>query len=172
MFHNKRKIIAMCVGLLTLIAAVDSGAQGVSGRPVKVLSGDRLLLMADDNTTYRIALAGIAAPPPEDRWGAAAQRHLGMLVLGRVVRVEFVGHAAQSEELPGKVLLGGADINLRMIQASLARHLPTGQAKTDRIAYAEAEQRARKAQQGIWRPKPPTDRSRRIPGGPVPQLNR
>ena len=176
MFHVNIRLPGRNQVLLLLLALTcgDGLAQTVSGRPLQILSGDRLLLMSQDNNLYRIVLAGIEAPPPESRWGAAAKRHLSTLVLGRVVSVESARLRPGTDELPARVLLGGADINLRMLQAGLARHKPGDRPADRRDGYAAAEQQARDAGQGIWSQQPTADRafSRRIPGGPVPRLGK
>jgi len=177
LFHGMQKKLGLSLGcclLLVFSHAESREVQSVFGRPLKILSGDRLLLTGEDNTLYRIRLSGIEAPSPDSRWGAAAKRHLGTLVLGRVVRVEFVRWQEGVGSLPAKVLLGGADVNLRLIQAGLARHTPSGQPATERTGYAEAERRARHKRQGIWSQDRTTHRprARQIPGGPIPRLGK
>ena len=135
--------------LLLYFSLPGSSAESLSGQPLRVLSGDRLVLLGSDGRQYRIRLQGITTDPPNQYWGAAAKRYLSTLVLGRFLTVRY---RIQDPDgyLRATLLHGGADMNRRLIQSGLARHDPAGQSTAERISYADAEQKAKRSRQGIW----------------------
>ncbi len=154
--------------LLLIFSLPGDGTESLSGRPLRVLSGDRLVLLGNDGSQYRIRLKGISADPPNEYWGAAAKRYLTTLVMGRFLTVQYQSQGSDGDLL-AKLLHGGADMNRRLIQAGLARHNPAGQTSVERISYAAAEQEARRSRQGVWsRANSEVEkRGRSMPGGPL-----
>jgi len=162
--------VILCGLLLTTFQS--AAANGIlSGRPAQIVSGNELILMANNGTVQRIKLIGIDTEPPNLPWGATARRHLQSLVMGRSVTI-FFGSKDQTGRVFGVLRHGGANINMRLISAGLARFNPTGLSPTDAEAYAAAEQEARRAGLGIWGSEKGglRSQSRRVPGGPLFRL--
>ena len=67
--------------------------------------------------------------------------------------------------LLGKLSHGGADVNIRLIQAGLTFHDPRGQTEADLIRYADAQRKAQALGLGIWKPQKRQPRVQNLPGG-------
>ncbi len=154
--------------LLSATTGTAFEQEAMSGRPTQVLSGERLILLGDDGKSYRVRLSGIITPPPNQGWGAAARRHLSALVMGRSITV-YYRPARPGEEIRGHLFHGGSDVNIRLLQAGLARFDPSDLPEETAGAYAEAEHMARQSGAGIWRATPGAGIPgyRTIPGGPL-----
>ena len=135
-----------------------------SGRPTQLLSGDRLIFLTEKGTRYRVKLLGIEAPPPKKALGAQAQRYLGSLIMGRFLTLKR-GSIDAEGFLVGKLSHGGADVNIRLIQAGLAVHDPLGQTEADLVRYADAQRKAQALRLGIWKPQKRQPRVQYLPGG-------
>jgi endonuclease YncB( thermonuclease family) len=153
--------------LLWVVATLPALAeQRLHGRPAQILGGNELLLIAEDGGHHRIRLMGTGIPQPQQRWGAAAGRHLRMLVMGKPVQFLYPPQHATGW-LAGRLLHGGVDINRRLLAAGLVRFDPAP-ALSPQIAddYRSAERAARQKGLGIWRGNsevPPAARQR-LPG--------
>ncbi len=154
------------LGLCCLLPSAQvTGASTVhAGQPTQLLSGDRLIFLTEEGKRYRVKLMGIEAPTPKEALGAQAQRYLGSLVMGRFLTLTH-GSIDAEGFLVGKLSHGGADVNIRLIQAGLAVHDPRGQTETDLIRYADAQRKAQKLRLGIWKPQARQPRVRNLPGG-------
>ena len=60
------------------------------------------------------------APESEQPFGTRSQQHLGALVFGRSITVDDDERDRYAHTL-GRVLVNGQDVNLRQVQAGLAR---------------------------------------------------
>ncbi len=79
-----------------------------------------------------------------------SRRHLHMLLAGKFISV-FYRTLSPSGDVLGQVFHGGTDINLRMIEAGMARvnseaRLPPGVL----LKYQNAERVAQARKQGLW----------------------
>lgn len=133
--------------LLLLTQAVV--AETISGRPSRIISGDKLVLTTGDNQHLDIQLLGIQAPPLKSRWGRAARKRLSSLIAGRPVFVEYHIRNRWGHPL-GKVLLGNSDISLRLLESGLAIHKPDFQTLIDNNLYSQAMRKAKGLRLGIW----------------------
>jgi len=143
-------------------------AASISGRTLQVLSGDRLILQGSDGGRYNVRLAGVESPPPDQRWGVAARRYLGTLIMGRSINLTYERQSPGREQF-GRIWHGGSDVNIRLLQAGLAHYRPAGLSEADQHHYAAAQQQAMNSRQGLWsEAKGKTTAGRRsIPGGPL-----
>lgn len=133
--------------LLLLTQAVV--AETISGRPSRIISGDKLVLTTSDNQHLDIQLLGIQAPPLKSRWGRAARKQLSSLIAGRPVVVEYRIRNRWGHPL-GKVLLGNSDVSLRLLEAGLGTHKPDFQTLRDNNLYSKAIRKAKRLRLGIW----------------------
>jgi len=143
----KRRHLLILISLLLL--AQEVVAASLSGRPSRIISGDKLVLTTDDNQHIQIQLVGIQAPPLSTPLGRAARKRLSTLVAGKPVTVEFRIRDRWGHPL-GKVLLGDSDINLQLLSTGLAIHKPDFQTVLDNSLYSQTTQRAKKLRLGIW----------------------
>ena len=113
-------------------------------------SGDQLTIIDTGNALHRVRLAGIRAPDPDQPFGKDARTHLSALLLGRFAIVHYRRRDGAGRVI-GKVTYGGTDVNLRQIQAGLARFHPDHDLDAgDLKAYQQAEARARGTGLGLW----------------------
>ncbi|MCP4126482.1 MAG: thermonuclease family protein [Gammaproteobacteria bacterium] len=134
---------------LLLLLTQTVAAETISGRPSRIISGDKLVLTTGDNQHLDIQLLGIQAPPLKSRWGRAARKRLSSLIAGRPVTVEYQIRNRWGHPL-GKVLLGGSDVSLRLLEAGLATHKPDFQTLRDNSQYSKAVRKAKRLRLGIW----------------------
>jgi endonuclease YncB( thermonuclease family) len=147
----------------TLAAVADT----LSGRVVRVVDGDTLILLVagagGQQTQERIRLAAVDAPERGQPWGEKAKQALAAHVFGRDVMVEWT-RRDRFGRVVGKVIDGGQDVNLAMIRDGMARwfrRFAAEQSAADRKLYEEAENRARLGRVGLWseeNPTPPAER--------------
>jgi len=143
---NGKQITFMILLLLLTHAVV---AETISGRPSRIITGDKLVLTTGDNQHIDIQLLGIKAPPLKSRWGRAARKQLSSLIAGRPVSVEYHIRNRWGQPL-GKVLLADSDINLRLLEAGLAIHKPDFQTLIDNNLYSQTMRKAKSLRLGIW----------------------
>ncbi len=142
--------VAICC-LALLFGTTSALGLTLSGRVFRVTSGDQLTIIDTANALHRVRLAGIRAPEPNQPFGGDARKHLRALLLGRFAIVHYRRRDG-ARRIIGKVTYGGADVNLRQIQAGLARFQPDHDlVDGDRRRYRQAEEQARGAGLGIWR---------------------
>ena len=135
--------------LLLLLLIQTACAETISGRPSRIISGDKLVLTTTDNRHLEVQLLGIQAPALKTKMGRAARKQLSTLVAGRPVTIEYQIRNRWGHPL-GRVLLGDTDINLRLVEAGLAMHKPDFQTLRDNNLYSQAMQKAKKFGFGIW----------------------
>lgn len=142
--------------------ANTSAADTLNGRVVGVSDGDTVTVLDDTNTQWKIRLLGIDAPEKKQAFGNRSKQSLSALVFNRQVVVEY-GKKDKYGRTVGKILVGGVDANLEQVKAGMAWHYKKyqrEQSEADRIAYAQAEDRARAGKVGLWldlEPAPPWD---------------
>jgi endonuclease YncB( thermonuclease family) len=129
---HKKTLTALLGTLMTFsIQAAD-----LSGRIVNVYSGQELTIITATGGRHPIRLNGIRLPDEPIRQQAAHSR-LNGLVAGRFTLFQHSGQR-QNGQLMGKLLLGGADINLRLLKEGLVKLDTTTLELKDKILY-EAE---------------------------------
>ena len=143
----KQLLIAIC----SLVLALSTEASELTGKVVSVSDGDTLRVLADDQQ-IKIRLGGIDAPGSDQPFGQASKRYLAEAVAGQPVVVEFEKKDRYGRVI-GKVLLDGADMSLRQVEAGYAwwyEYYKRDQAEMDQRAYSAAEHRARNSRLGLW----------------------
>jgi len=138
--------------LLALLWVLPAPAATLTGRVVRVVDGDTLVLLSEGGAQHRTRLAGIDAPERGQPYGHKSTEHLSQLVAGRFVVVDWQNRDGCGR-IVGKVLLAGEDVCLEQVEAGLAwhyKHYQHEQAPRDRELYSKAEDEAREAQRGLW----------------------
>ncbi len=143
----QKKLFLLFIAIILLTQEISAAT--LSGRPSRIISGDRLMLTIANNRHIQVQLMGIQAPPLNTRLGRAARKRLSTLVAGHPVTVEYQTMNNQGQPL-GKVLLGNSDINLRLLSEGLAIHQPNSQSALDNDLYSKAMQQAKELKRGIW----------------------
>lgn len=143
------RLLCLFVLLCGLFNQSHSQAADLSGQVVAVPSAKQIILQTDQGRRLRITLIGITTPADRGTWADIGKRHLHMLLAGRFVTVEAVTHSPGGVIL-GRVLHGGADIGLRLLQSGLAEAAASNLDPTLRQKYQQAEQTARSRRMGYW----------------------
>ena len=136
-----------------LLCSLNCHAGLIDGRIVAVLDGDTVTLLDHDHAQHRIRLAGIDAPEKSQAFGQRSKQSLSELVFDQEVTVE-TGKTDRYGRQIGKILLRGVDVNLEQVKRGLAWHYKAyarEQSRSDRSAYADAEDAAKAAKAGLWR---------------------
>lgn len=125
----------------------------IEGKVIGVHDGDTVTVLDQDNKKFAIRLQGIDAPELKQEFGAASQKNLAGMVLGKQVSI-FWNKVDKYRRTVGTIMLDGRDINIEQVKAGVAWHFKKyedEQSPTDRRTYAAAEQSARSAKLGLWK---------------------
>lgn len=148
--------------LILLFGYGLTSAETIQGKVVSVADGDTITVLDQSKTQHKVRLAGIDAPEKGMPFGQKSKDNVSKMVAGKQVTVETTKLDRYKRSV-GKVFVDGQDANLAQVEAGFAWHYKDyqrEQSKADRLAYAEAEQRAREARKGLWTerdPVPPWD---------------
>jgi len=146
--------LVLGVGLLvSALAAADT----LSGRVVRVVDGDTLVLLVSGHDQERIRLAGIDCPERGQAFGTKAKEALARLAAGKDVTVEW-GKRDRYGRIVGKVIADGEDVNLALVREGMCwwyRKYAHEQTPADRVLYEDAEAKAREKRLGLWRDSKP-----------------
>jgi endonuclease YncB( thermonuclease family) len=96
-------------------------ADTLTGRVVRVIDGDTIVVLDPSNAQHKIRLTGIDAPERKQAFGSKSKEYLPDSVAGKFVVVEY-NKRDRYQRILGKVLLGDEDLNLEQIRAGLAWH--------------------------------------------------
>ena len=143
----KQYLIAMC----WFVLALNTEASELTGKVVSVSDGDTIRVLVN-NQQLKIRLGGIDAPESDQPFGQASKRYLAEAVAGKMVVVVYEKKDRYGRII-GKVLLDGADMNLRQVRAGYAwwyEYYKRDQSEADQQAYSTAEQQARGSRVGLW----------------------
>ncbi|MCU7809862.1 MAG: thermonuclease family protein [Candidatus Thiodiazotropha sp. (ex Notomyrtea botanica)] len=149
--NSKKRIPYLVLLVAVLVIPENLFASGLSGQVVGIPNGTEIILLANDERRLRVTLAGIQVPPLARQGATITKRHLHTLLAGRFVTVEPIIHSPAGVIL-GRVLYGGSDIGLRLIQSGLAQltDAPTHIGPELLTRYRRAEQEARSRKMGYW----------------------
>ncbi len=137
-------------------------ADVIQGKVVGVTDGDTVTVLDNSNTMHKIRLMGIDAPEKNMPFGQQSKQNLSNLIFNKQVLIEFNKKDRYGRTV-GKITFNGLDINLEQVKSGMAWHYKkyqNEQVSEDRLAYANAEDEARLAKQGLWSdpsPLPPWD---------------
>lgn len=120
-------------------------------RVVRVLDGDTIVIVGQDDIELTLRLAGIDAPEKDQAFGNEAAQFLENLLTGQIVHLDDV-----KREKYGRVLanayLGSRWVDLEVVQHGWAWMYPD----VDSRVLREAEAKARGEKTGLWSSGLPT----------------
>ena len=159
---NQGCIHTMRISLLLTLLLTQSltNADTLTGRVVRVIDGDTIVILDSANAQHKIRLTGIDAPERKQAFGTKSKEHLSESVAGKFVLVDY-NKCDRYERILGKVLLNDEDMNLEQVRAGMAWHYKKYQKEqtpSDRELYSKTEIEAREARRGLWydaEPMPP-----------------
>ena len=143
--------------ILFVAGVQTSSAYELTGRIVSIADGDSVTLLDTNLRQHKIRLSGIDAPERRQPFGNRSRLHLGALVFGKRV----TAHCPKTDRYKRAVCrieVDGIDANLAQLEAGMAWHYKAyarEQRAPDRRRYAQAEDRARDARQGLWADRAP-----------------
>ncbi|MBC8028761.1 MAG: thermonuclease family protein [Pyrinomonadaceae bacterium] len=145
-----------------VVATANNVQLVIEGKVIGVHDGDTVTVLDQDNKKFTIRLQGIDAPELKQEFGAASQKNLSGMVLGKQVSILW-NKVDKYRRTVGTIMLNGRDINIEQVKAGVAWHYKKyedEQSPADRRTYAAAEQQAQAARLGLWsgaKPLPPGD---------------
>ena len=141
--------IGTLLALYGLFLGADLRADTLTGVVTAVPSGREILVTAPQGAPIRVIIAGIRTPAPGKP--DIARRRLHTLLAGRPVSVESTT-PRRGGVILGRVLYGGADIALRLLQSGLAEVVPASPHLAPDLLtlYRQAEASARLHRMGYW----------------------
>ncbi|MCU7904500.1 MAG: thermonuclease family protein [Candidatus Thiodiazotropha sp. (ex Epidulcina cf. delphinae)] len=141
-------LLILFVGYACLGA--DTPAAVIDGQVAAVHDGERITLRLADGRRRQIRLLGIRVSTDNRRMAGIARRHLQTLLAGRYVSIDYRA-LLPSGVILGRVLHGGSDIALRMIQAGLAEVADKRRLEPALLErYLASETLARSKGMGFW----------------------
>lgn len=142
--------------LLFLLIMTPSVQATLTGRVVRVIDGDTVVVLAAPATEVRIRLSDIDAPEKGQPFGQRARQYLTSRVAGRVV--EVAGDSRDRyDRILGTLWVDGRDINAELVCGGMAWAYRVRDVAQN-PAYLQCEKAAREEKKGLWRepsPVPP-----------------
>lgn len=143
--------------LAFLLFVTSVQAETLEGRVVGVADGDTITILDNNNTQYKIRLAGIDAPEKKQPFGNVSKKSLSDLVYGKQVTIDWNKQDRYGRTV-GKVLVDGVDANLEQVkhgQAWFYKKYQNEQPLQDRLDYLHAQEAAVNSRTGLWVDKEP-----------------
>lgn len=152
----------LIVGVLLIFMQLVAHADVLLGHVVGVSDGDTITVLDDNKQRHVIRLMGIDAPEKAQAFGQKAKESLSDLVFDRDVSVTWFKKDRYGRTV-GQVQLDETDVCLEQIKRGLAWHYKQyerEQSVEDRSRYADAEDQARNARNGLWVDEKPIEPSK------------
>jgi endonuclease YncB( thermonuclease family) len=150
--------LVTALALLTTLGTV-LGAP-LSGRVVRVIDGDTVIVRSDDRTERRIRISGADAPERGQAHRAQSKRRAESLLLGRGVTVEPQRNDARERDgaISARVRVNGRDAAEPLIRDGAAWHeRKSKQTPSERADYSRAQREAQERSRGLWTKDHPTE---------------
>ncbi|WP_370608233.1 thermonuclease family protein [Citrobacter meridianamericanus] len=142
--------------LLLLVILAPAVQATLTGRVVRVIDGDTVVVLAKKEGTVRVRLSGIDAPENGQPFGQRARQFLASRIAGRVV--EISGDTRDRyDRILGTVWAAGRDINAELVCGGMAWAY-RARSEAQNPAYLQCENAAREQKKGLWQapsPVPP-----------------
>ncbi len=161
-----RSALLWGLSLVLLLLPRAAWSQELTGRVVRVVDGDTLVVLDATHTQHKVRLAGIDCPERKQPWSTKAKQALSDYVFDREITVDW-GKRDRYKRIVGKILDGQRDVNLALVRDGMCwwyRKYGDEQTLVDRELYADAEDGARRERRGLWsdpEPVPPWEWRRR-----------
>lgn len=137
---NMLKIQVLVVLLFTACSSIE-----YNGKVVRVVDGDTIHLLDENNNTLKIRLNGIDAPEKGQDYYKKSGDYLSFLLAGKNVRVIQTGKDRYKRIL-GVVTIDDINVNEEMVRAGYAWRYKYSNNKTLKML----EDEARLAKRGLW----------------------
>jgi endonuclease YncB( thermonuclease family) len=124
----------------------------LQGKVVRIIDGDTVVILDQNNEQHKIRLQGIDAPERKQAFGKKSTIFLADSIAGKNVSIEF-RKKDRYDRIIGKFFFNNIDVNLEQVRAGFAWHYKKYQREQneeDRASYAYAENEARENLLGLW----------------------
>jgi endonuclease YncB( thermonuclease family) len=141
------------VFIILLIFSLDSLAEEIIGKVIKVSDGDTITVLDSNNQKHKIRLKGIDAPETQQAFGDVSMQSLIELVHDKKVVVIW-DKKDKYYRILGKVIIDGKDANYEQLKRGLAwyyKQYEKDLTEEDRNKYSEGEEWARNYSKGLWK---------------------
>jgi len=149
---KKTKIIVWALAIVWIAAgAVLAGGDVMTGKCVKVLDGDTLIIECDNNRRT-VNIEGIDAPELNQPWGKEVRSFVRDIVRGHNVEVEVL--ESNGDTVLARVTVNGVDLSEMLVSRGLA-WVPEGSTDSDLVGMGT---KAKDLPCGLWmdpEPEPP-----------------
>ena len=139
-------------GCLCFLLCVAVNADTLTGKVIRIIDGDTVVVLVEGNVQEKIRLSGIDAPERKQPFGTVSRQLLASMAFEKTVIVDF-DKRDRWGRIIGKIIFEEQDLNLSQIEKGLAWHYKTyqvDQSEEDRELYSQAEIRARSSKAGLW----------------------
>ena len=106
---------------LFVVSLLGLRAEVLTGKVVHISDGDTITVIDHTRTSYKIRLYGIDAPESKQPFGNVSKKHLGGLLGGGTVRVEWKSKDKYGR-IVGTIFVGDLNVNLKMLYDGMAWH--------------------------------------------------
>ena len=159
-------LLILCGGTLCYTTALAQGT-ALSGRVIRVLGPNQVVVEGPGGAQYQVQMRGTQSATPGYPADSYAEERLTTDLLGRHVTVDQISGSAN--QLQGVISYGDSDINRQWLSEGMLRYDEDSAAHSSAAGYRAAENEARYAERGIWRPMDETSAAERS-GGPAVEL--
>lgn len=148
---QKSTVVVAFVAVCVLAGGALAGQDGLSGKCVKVIDGDTLIIKCDENRRT-VEIEGIDAPELDQPWGKEVRAFVRSMVQGRQVMIEVVD--SDEDTVRARVFIDGTDLSEMLASRGLA-WVPENGADGELLNLSKS---ARDLPCGLWmdpEPEPP-----------------
>lgn len=124
-----------------------------SGKVIRIIDGDTIEILNDNDIPVRVRLWGIDAPEKKQAYGSKATTYLKGLIAGKRVLIKDRGEDIYKRTL-GIVIYNNQDINKIMVQNGFAWAYDH-KGKYVSLEYQRLQEIAKYKQLGLWQDKNP-----------------
>ena len=146
-------IVWTLVAVMLVAGGALAGDKEISGKCVKVIDGDTLVIKCD-KATRTVEIDGVDAPELDQPWGKETRNFVKKMVGGEKVEFEII--ESDGDVVRARVLVNGIDMSEMLVSSGLAWVSEDG-ADAELL---ELSSKAREMPCGLWTdpdPQPPWD---------------
>jgi len=136
--------------LVLVLLSVDY--QSYFAKVIRVIDGDSIVILTNDNQQIKIRLEGIDCPEKSQDFGEKARQYTADLCFNKVVRIEKTGKDRYGRTL-AYIYVSDLCVNKELLKVGLAWHFKKYNTDTE---LAKLEKKARSEKKGLWAQPSPT----------------
>jgi endonuclease YncB( thermonuclease family) len=126
--------------------------QSYFAKVVRIIDGDSIMILTNDNQQIKVRLEGIDCPEKSQDFGEKARQYTADLCFNKVVRIEKTGKDRYGRIL-AYIYVDDLCVNKELLKVGLAWHFKKYNADPE---LAKLEKQARSEKKGLWAQPSPT----------------